>query len=83
MPLAKRLAPHLQRLVVKRLSGGEVAFGVQQHAEVVDGCERAWMPITKRLALHLQRLTVQRLGGGKVALAMQQRAEVVGAVERV
>ena len=83
MPLAKRLAPHLQRFVQQQLSGGEVGLGVQQPAKVADGCERAWMPIAKRLALHLLRLTVQQLGGGKVALAMQQRAEVVGAVERI
>ena len=56
VPVAEGLAPCLQCLAVQRLGGGEVALGVQQHAEVVDGDERARMPIAEGLAPHLQRL---------------------------
>ena len=52
--IAERLAPHLQRLAQKRLSGGEVALAVQQLAHVVDGGERARVPIAEGLALHLK-----------------------------
>ena len=56
MPIAVGLTPPLQRLAVQWLSGGEVALGLQQHAEVADGGERVRMPIAEGLALYLQRL---------------------------
>ena len=83
VPTAEGLALHLQRLALQRLSGGEVALDLQQHAEVVDGDERVGMPIAEGLALPLQRLAVQRLSGCEVTLAPQQLAEVVGGVKRV
>eukprot|EP00964_Phaeocystis_antarctica_P142324 scaffold107568_cov77-Phaeocystis_antarctica.AAC.11 len=63
-------AVHLQRLAVQQLGGGEVTFGLQQRAEVIDRVERAWMPIAERLAPHLQRLALQWLSGGEIALGL-------------
>eukprot|EP00964_Phaeocystis_antarctica_P031614 scaffold17871_cov82-Phaeocystis_antarctica.AAC.14 len=53
---AVRLAPHLHRLAVQRLSGGEVALVRKQRGEVIHRGERVRMPIAKRLALPVQRL---------------------------
>ena len=80
MPIAERLAPRLQRLAEQRLRGGEVALGLQQQAEVVDGSVRVRMTTAERLVLPLQRLAVQQLSGGEVALGLQQPAEVVDAL---
>eukprot|EP00964_Phaeocystis_antarctica_P053745 scaffold31553_cov63-Phaeocystis_antarctica.AAC.3 len=77
MPVAEGLAQPLQRLAVQRLRGGEVALGVKQVAEVVDGDERAWMPITERLAVHHQRLAKQRLSFVELALSLHLISEGV------
>eukprot|EP00964_Phaeocystis_antarctica_P087792 scaffold55803_cov63-Phaeocystis_antarctica.AAC.1 len=83
MPIAERLAQPLQRLAAQRLSGGEVALVLQQHAEVADGDERVRMPIAKGLALRLQRLAAQRLSGGEVSFSLQQQAEIADGDKRV
>eukprot|EP00964_Phaeocystis_antarctica_P100280 scaffold65950_cov62-Phaeocystis_antarctica.AAC.5 len=83
VPIAKRLAVHLQRLAIQQLSRGEVALDLQQVAEGVDGVERARMPAAERLAPHDQHLALQRLGGGEVALVQQQLAEIGDGAERV
>ena len=77
MQVAERLTAEQQ------LSGGEVALGLQQQAEVVNGEERFRMPIAELLAPHLQRLAEQRLNGGEVALGTQQPAEIADGDERV
>ena len=38
MTIAERITQPLQHLAQQRLSGGEVAFGLQQHAEVDNCC---------------------------------------------
>eukprot|EP00964_Phaeocystis_antarctica_P119974 scaffold83733_cov59-Phaeocystis_antarctica.AAC.3 len=83
MSIAEGLALRLQRLAVQRLSGGEVALVLQQHAEVADAGEHVRMPTALRLAHHLQRLAIQRLCGGEVAHVLQQGTEVVAGGERV
>ena len=83
MTIAERITQPLQHLAQERLGGGEVALGLQQHAEGDDGAERARMPTAKGLTLYLQRLAVQQLSGGEVALGVQQRAEVVDAGKRL
>eukprot|EP00964_Phaeocystis_antarctica_P101434 scaffold66904_cov37-Phaeocystis_antarctica.AAC.2 len=82
MPIAEDITHPLQRLAEQRLSGGEVALGVQQPAEVVDGHERVRMTTAVRLACHLQRLAEQWLSGGVVALGVQQQAMVAHGGER-
>ena len=77
MPIAEGVAPPLQRLAAQRLRGGEVALGVQQHAEVADGAERVRMPVAVGLECHLQRLAVQRLRLVLLALGLQLRSEAV------
>eukprot|EP00964_Phaeocystis_antarctica_P107794 scaffold72456_cov73-Phaeocystis_antarctica.AAC.2 len=83
MPIPERLTLHLHGLAVQRLSGGDLALGPQQHAEVVDLHERVRMPIAERITHPLQRLAEQRLSGGEVALGTQKHAELADEDERV
>eukprot|EP00964_Phaeocystis_antarctica_P031615 scaffold17871_cov82-Phaeocystis_antarctica.AAC.15 len=70
MPIAERLAHHLQCLAKQRLSGGEVALGPQHHAEIAGDGERLQMPIAELRACHLQRLA-ERVQGEDYALAIR------------
>eukprot|EP00964_Phaeocystis_antarctica_P139773 scaffold104590_cov63-Phaeocystis_antarctica.AAC.2 len=82
MPIAEGLARHHQRLAVQRISGGEVALGPQQSAEVVDNEECFRVPTAEGLACRLQRLASQWLSGSEIVLGLQQPAAVVAGAPR-
>ena len=71
MPIAKRRPGRLERLAEQRHGLLELAFGIQQRPQIVDGSERARVPIAKCHTPRFDRLAVQGLSLIELGLVVQ------------
>ena len=76
MPIAEHRTARLERLAEQRLRLVELALGLQQRSQIVDGDERAMVPIAKRCTLRLERLAIQGLRLIELALVLQQPPQI-------